>query len=125
MLLDTNALSAFADGDAGLALIVKRTELIAVPVVVLGEYRFGIQQSRRREHYEEWLDTFMTQCEILCVDALTTIHYAAVRSELKLKGRPIPANDIWIAALARQYRLPILTRDRHFDAVSGFLRINW
>ncbi len=125
MLIDTNALSAWADGDAGLNPIFQKANLIALPVVVLGEYRFGIRQSRRRDHYEVWLETFLTQCEVLNVDVLTTIHYAAVRSELKQIGRPIPANDMWIAALARQHRLPVLTRDRHFDSLSGLLRINW
>ena len=125
MLIDTNALSAWADGDAGLNPIFQKANLIALPVVVLGEYRFGIRQSRRRDHYEVWLETFLTQCEVLNVDVLTTIHYAAVRSELKQIGRPIPANDMWIAALARQHRLPVLTRDRHFDSLSDLLRINW
>ena len=125
MLIDTNALSAWADGDAGLSPIFQNAKLIALPVVALGEYRFGIRQSRRRDYYEEWLETFLTQCEILKVDALTTIHYASVRSELKQIGRPIPANDMWIASLARQHRLPILTRDQHFDSLPGILRINW
>ena len=125
MLIDTNALSAWADGDAALNPIFQKANLIALPVVVLGEYRFGIRHSRRRDYYEDWLEIFLTQCEVLIIDALTTIHYASVRSELKQIGRPIPANDVWIAALARQHRLPILTRDQHFDSLSGLLRINW
>lgn len=125
MLLDTNALSAFADGDAGLTLIVKRTELIAIPVIALGEYRFGIRQSRRREFYEKWLDVLITQCAILSVDEVTSMHYAVVRSELKKQGRPIPANDVWIAALSRQYDSPLISRDHHFDSVPGLLRIGW
>ena len=125
MLLDTNALSAFADGDAGLAPIVKQTKRISVPVVALGEYRFGIRQSRNREYYEAWLKAQSAHWEVLCVDELTTIHYATVRFELKQKGRPIPANDMWIAALSRQYDRPLISRDRHFDSVSGLIRISW
>jgi len=125
MLLDTIALSAWADGDASLMPILRPAQLIALPVVALGEYRFGIRQSRRREFYEEWLGVFITQCTVLSVDALTTIQYAAIRSELKKIGRPSPANDIWIAALARQYGLPIISRDQHFDSVSGITRISW
>ena len=56
MLLDTNALSALADGDAGLAAALGDTARLAVPVIALGEYRFGIRASRRRKSYERWLD---------------------------------------------------------------------
>jgi hypothetical protein len=62
---------------------------------------------------------------ILDVDQETTIYYATLRTELKKAGTPIPANDVWVAALCRQYRLPILSRDRHFDIVAGLRRIDW
>lgn len=51
--------------------------------------------------------------------------YADVRMELKKAGTPIPANDVWIAALARQHGMPILSRDRHFDKVRGIARQDW
>ena len=119
MLLDTNALSAFADGDAGLAPIVKQTKRISVPVVALGEYRFGIRQSRNREYYEAWLKAQSAHWEVLCVDELTTIHYATVRFELKQKGRPIPANDMWIAAATLETGSCLLTFDADFASVQG------
>jgi predicted nucleic acid-binding protein len=59
------------------------------------------------------------------VDEGTAEHYAEVREELKRMARPIPANDLWIAALARQHRLPIISRDRHFDFVPGLTRLAW
>jgi predicted nucleic acid-binding protein len=64
-------------------------------------------------------------CRILFVDEGTAGTYADVRHELKNSGHPIPSNDLWIAALARQYGLPLLSRDRHFDSVSGLMRIGW
>jgi tRNA(fMet)-specific endonuclease VapC len=67
----------------------------------------------------------MERCRILDVDGRTTEHYAEVRAELKRAGQPIPGNDVWIAALARQHALPVLSRDRHFDAVPGLRRISW
>jgi tRNA(fMet)-specific endonuclease VapC len=48
-----------------------------------------------------------------------------VRVELKSAGTPIPSNDVWIAALCRQHRLPLLSRDRHFDGVPGIRRLAW
>lgn len=105
--------------------MVEQTQLLGLPVIVLGEYRFGIRQSRRREYYEAWLEVLIAQCDVLSVEETTTRHYASVRAELKRKGRPIPANGIWIAALARQHQIPILSRDQHFDHISDVRRIAW
>jgi predicted nucleic acid-binding protein len=55
----------------------------------------------------------------------TAAVYAELRSALRRAGRPIPANDAWIAALALQHRLPVLSRDEHFDAVAGLVRQSW
>jgi predicted nucleic acid-binding protein len=55
----------------------------------------------------------------------TCVYYAAIRTELKASGSPIPANDAWIAALARQHRMPIVSRDVHFDRVRGAERLGW
>jgi predicted nucleic acid-binding protein len=62
---------------------------------------------------------------VLPVVEETSIHYAAIRSELKASGSPIPANDAWIAALARQHRVPIISRDAHFDNVTNIERRMW
>ncbi len=125
MILDTNALSAFADGEHGVGEVLRRQERAAIPVIVLGEFRYGIADSRHRRTYEEWLATNLPRFELLAITAETTIPYAMLRGTLKLLGRPIPANDAWIAALAMQHRLPILTRDQHFDALPGVHRVSW
>jgi tRNA(fMet)-specific endonuclease VapC len=85
----------------------------------------GIRQSRNRARYEQWLAEAIASYQVLAVDEETAGHYAEVREQLKRKARPIPANDLWIAALARQHGLPILSRDRHFDFVPGLTRIGW
>jgi predicted nucleic acid-binding protein len=125
VILDTNGLSALADGDPALEPILRQATGIALPVIVLGEYRYGIRQSRNRMRYENWLVEAMASYQVLIVDEGTAGHYATVREELKREGHPIPANDLWIAALARQHRLPVLSRDRHFDFVAGLKRIGW
>lgn len=125
MILDTNALSAVAEGEATLEPIVREAAQIAIPVIVLGEYRYGISQSRYRLHYERWLVEYLSKFQILDVDERTTISYSAVRTELKRAGTPIPSNDVWIAALCRQHSMPLVSRDRHFDAVSGITRLEW
>jgi predicted nucleic acid-binding protein len=125
VILDTNGLSAMADGDAHLASILRSATLLALPVIVLGEYRYGIRQSRHRRQYEVWLLTVLTGCRVLDVDEKTTELYADIRAELKRIGRPIPGNDLWIAALARQHAFPLLSRDQHFDFVPELKRVAW
>ena len=125
MILDTNALSAAADREPAALEVIATAERLAVPVIVLGEYRLGIAQSRHRTDYENWLREWMETVTVLDVDEETTHHYAAMGWELKRSGKPIPANDLWIAALCRQHSLPLISRDRHFDVVRGLERIDW
>jgi tRNA(fMet)-specific endonuclease VapC len=125
MILDTNALSAFADDVASVVRQVASTDELHVPVIVLGEYRFGIAISRRRREYEAWLLRGRSFWNVLPLVEETATHYASIRQQLKGDGVPLPANDVWIAALARQHDLPVLSRDAHFDAVQGITRLSW
>jgi tRNA(fMet)-specific endonuclease VapC len=125
MILDTNALSAFVDGDPGVGEILRRESRAAIPVIVLGEFRYGMATSRHRAAYETWLDRHLPAFEILMVTDETAVVYATLRLGLKQSGQPIPANDAWIAALALEHRLSILSRDQHFDAVAGLRRTAW
>jgi tRNA(fMet)-specific endonuclease VapC len=125
LILDTNALSAIAEGERKAVKEFTRADEVAIPVIVLGEYRFGVSQSRHKDEYERWLAKMIAVCRIFDVNEDTTVSYAALRSELKKAGTPIPSNDAWTAALCRQHRVPILSRDRHFDVVSGIQRVAW
>ena len=106
MILDTNALSAFADGDESLLAQLEAALELCVPVVVLGEYRFGIRQSRYRRTYETWLDHALEDLEVLPVLDSTAREYATLCHELREAGTPIPTNDAWVAALCREHGLP-------------------
>ena len=125
MILDTNALSAFIDGEPALETRLSLEPSLAIPVIVLGEFRYGISGSRHRHQYEQWLTDHVPDFEILSVTEDTALMYARVRVSLKKIGRPIPANDVWIAALALQHRRPVLSRDEHFGAVPGLRRETW
>jgi tRNA(fMet)-specific endonuclease VapC len=125
MILDTNAVSAAADDDPAIIALLARAEQVAIPVIVIGEYRYGIAQSRRRTTYENWLAALLQDCFVLDINEPTAHHYAEIVLELKRLGKPIPTNDLWIAALCRQHSLPLLSRDRHFDLVAGTKRIGW
>ena len=123
MILDTNALSAWAEGRVAIGPPLRSADRLVVPSVVLGEYWFGIRQSRHRSRYEDWLSRYLPLAEIAVVTSATASAYADIRLELKRAGAPIPPNDVWIAALARQHGLDLLSNDGHFDAVDGIRRI--
>lgn len=125
MILDTNAVSAFGDGEPRAVERIRSTQEIAIPVIVLGEFRFGIASSRHRPTYEQWLSDLIATVRVLDIIEETSRVYATIRAELKQAGTPIPANDAWIAALCRQHALPIMSRDGHFDSVSGLQRVDW
>ena len=125
MILDTNALSAYLDNTAAAVEIVSGENEIAIPVVVAGEFAFGISQSRHRDAYERSLQRMLDRCSVLEIGIETARHYAAIRLELKAAGTPIPANDVWIAALSRQHAMPVMSRDSHFDFVAGLRRRTW
>lgn len=125
MILDTNALSAFADGDSAVGEVLRHQTQACIPAIVIGEFRYGIAQSKHRASYESWLASQLQLFDVLDVTEETAASYAALRVMLKQKGKPIPANDAWIAALALQHKLPILSRDRHFDVVPQMRRQDW
>lgn len=125
MILDTNALSAYLDGRSEAVEMVSEARELAIPVIVAGEFAFGIAQSRHRESYERALQRMLDRCSVLDIGIGTSRHYAAIRLELKRTGKPIPINDTWIAALSRQHALPVMSRDSHFDYVAGLRRIEW
>lgn len=125
MILDTNALSAIVDGDPQIEFILQKQSFLALPLIVLGEYRYGIAQSKYRADYESWLDTYLKEFILLSIDTETTSHYSDIRLELKKAGSPIPVNDLWIAAIVKQHQFPLLSQDAHFDKVSGLKRVTW
>ena len=125
MILDTNAVSALAAQDKALTELVQAAPRVAVTIISLGEYAFGISKSRHHAELEVWLDALLLKIDVLLLEQKTLPFYAEVRGRLKVAGTPIPANDCWIAALAQQHRLPIVSQDRHFDSVKGIQRIDW
>jgi tRNA(fMet)-specific endonuclease VapC len=83
VILDTNALSAFVDGDPGIGSALRGETRAAIPVIVLGEFRYGVAQSRHRARYEGWLETHLYGFEVLEVTQATTLAYARLRLALR------------------------------------------
>lgn len=125
MILDTNALSAWADGNPACRPFFEQARRIVVPVVVIGKYLYGIRQSRFRDRYESWLSSVMRKVEMASINVVTADHYASLRQQLKSQGTPIPSNDLWIAALVRERQLPLLSNDAHFDRCPDLQRFTF
>ena len=125
MILDTDALSAWAEGRRAVEAPLRSARRLVVPSVVLGEYYFGIRQSRHRIRYEDWLARYLPTAEIATVTSATADRCADIRLELKRLGTATPANDVWIAALAHQHGMEVLSNDSHFDVVRGIRRVGY
>jgi len=125
MILDTNALSAWLDGDPAIEPRLSAASRVVLSVIVMGEYRYGVLFSRNRAEYEQRIALVEADLSVIGTDSETARHYAAIRKELKEAGTPIPWHDLWIAAQARQHAMPILSRDAHFDCVRGIIRLSW
>jgi tRNA(fMet)-specific endonuclease VapC len=83
MIVDTNALSAAANDDPAVIAILSRADQMAIPAIVVGEYRYGIAQSRHRATYENWLAGLLRDCIVLDINEPTTQHYAEIIFELR------------------------------------------
>jgi len=125
MILDTNAISAWWTGDEAIRSAMTSAHALELPVPALAEFLFGILKSRFKDRMMPWFENIQIGNRVLGVDLQTTHHYAGIRLELQNAGTPIPMNDLWIAAIARQHKQPVLSRDTHFDQVSGITRIGW
>lgn len=125
MLLDTNALSAWAESDPGLLRVPRPDRPWFLSSIALGEYRFGLLQSTRRAELERWLEQVEAVCITLVLDATTARPYARLRAAVTRAGHAVPYHDLWIAASADQHGLEVVSRDTHFDLIPGVRRIGW
>lgn len=125
MILDTNAVSDLLGGNPALNKILSGQDRHQLPVVVIGEYKFGIIRSRRETRLRSLFDRLIADSEILDINLETTNVYPKIREQLYRRGTPIPQNDLWIAALAIQHQQPLVSRDVHFDQVVGLRRLSW
>jgi tRNA(fMet)-specific endonuclease VapC len=125
MILDTNAVSGLLEGDPALEALLAREVRHELPVIVIGEYRYGLARSRFRRRLVPLFEMLVRESSVLSIGVATAAAYASVREALRAQGTPIPENDVWISALAIEHRLDIASRDRDFDQVPGVRRRAW
>ena len=119
VLLDTSAYSALQRGHQTVLELLRQSEKVAVSAVVLGELYSGFRTGNRRAENMAHLEQFLSKPSVRVLDVTeeTALRYAEVDVYLRKKGRPIPRNDVWIAATALEHGLQLLTLDAHFREI--------
>ena len=123
LLVDTSVVVDLFEGDQTVAMVLGQYTPVYVPVVVLAELLSGARRSRRVAENVERIEVFAAKNQVLDCNAETASHYADIANQLRARGKPIPPNDMWIAAVALQHGLPVASRDGHFDEVEALVRI--
>ena len=124
-LLDTNIVIALLEGDEGVLSNLDHAAEVLVPVIVLGELFFGAAKSGRPSENTTKVERFAAGRSILSCDLHVAREYGRLKQHLHEKGRPLPENDIWIAATAKCHDLVLVTRDRHFREVDDLSLASW
>ena len=126
ILIDTNIYNHALVGDAETISILQQAQRIGFCSISIGEllsgFKGGKREKKNREELAEFLDT--PRVQIYVIDEDTAEFYALILNDLKKKGKPIPTNDIWIAAVALQHGFSLFTKDKHFNHISGLILIS-
>jgi tRNA(fMet)-specific endonuclease VapC len=123
--LDTSIAIQFLNGNSGIVAQVANLPAVILPLIVVGELLFGAENSSRRlKNLTRYLQ-FIDNCTVVSLSRETAIIYARTRLDLKRKGRPIPENDIWIAAQCLENNWRLATNDGHFTYVDGLVVEDW
>lgn len=124
ILLDTNAYTNFFKNYPKLEELVQNTSKIYMSPIVIGELLEGFKLGNKLVHNSGNLEIFLKEngVEIVSVHKETAEIYSEIKVQLKKKGKPIPINDVWIAAQAMEYGAVLVTYDQHFKGIDG-LRI--
>ena len=124
-ILDTNIVIAFFGNDAAVAAEIAKATDIFLPAIVVGELYYGAFNSGKPEQNILKINEFVKEIAVLICDQETGKFYGSIKKELKDKGKPIPENDIWIIALAKQHKIKVVSRDIHFENVANLDLVKW
>jgi predicted nucleic acid-binding protein len=123
LLLDTNAYTALMRGEASVASRVREAEIVLMSAVVVGELIYGFHHGSRYASNIQQLDAFLDSAyvQFLPVRRETADRFGHIAESLRRKGRPIPSNDVWIAAHTQECNAELLSFDSHFSEVDGIV----
>jgi tRNA(fMet)-specific endonuclease VapC len=119
--LDSNIVIGYLNGNTAIVARVNSYSTIILPLTVVGELLFGAGNSARALVNLARYQQFIAQCQVFHMTSQTAIYYAETRLALKQKGRPIPENDIWIAAQCLERNWILMTQDKHFTFIDGLM----
>ncbi|MCH7764309.1 MAG: type II toxin-antitoxin system VapC family toxin [Candidatus Marinimicrobia bacterium] len=123
IVIDTNIYSLAMKNDSMAVKILRQAEKIYICSIVIGEllsgFKFGIQERKNMKLFNEFLDS----PRVIAIDITenTAIHYSQIYLDLKKAGTPLPTNDMWIAAVAKEKGAYLATADKHFQFIPGLL----
>ena len=124
-LLDTNIIVEIFAGNKEIADKLIKFSDFFISVVVLGELYIGVNRVANKAKHLKKLNDFLELCTVLNSDRVTAMYYGGIVANLNKKGKPLPINDVWIAAAAMQYYLTLVTRDKHFNEIQGLKLKAW
>jgi len=122
-LLDTSVIIHTFKNNADIKARLSTFSEIFVPSIAAGELFYGAYCSANIKKHLDQSHKFLQNYAILIPDLATADLYGSIKAALKYKGKPIPENDIWIAAIAVQYELPLFTSDKHFKEIENILLV--
>ena len=122
---DTNIVIALFAKDSSVQKNLKKADEIFLSSIVLGELYYGALNSSRIDENIAQIEKFAAESVILVINASTAVEYGKIKRDLRLKGTPIPENDIWLAAITKQHNLTLVTRDEHFKKVKEIKIVFW
>lgn len=123
--VDSNAYVALCSGDVNAASLIGSFQTVFLPVVALGELLYGAGASGRARENRRKVIEFASKCTLLEVTGEVAERYSELRLQLRSAGRPIPDNDVWIAAACIAAGVPLITRDGHFAQLSTLRVVSW
>lgn len=118
-ILDSNVIIDLFRGDQDTISRIRAIKEVAVPAIVLGELYFGANKSNQTLKRTKEIQHLEELVHVLNVTNKTAQINGRIKDQLRIKGTPIPENDIWIAAIVKEHQLPLVTKDRHFESVDG------
>jgi len=125
ILLDTNIVIGLFGNDESILTHLSESEGVFLPSIAIGELYYGAYKSAQSENNIKRIDELVASISVLICDAGTALHYGRLKKDLKEKGKPLPENDIWIAAIAKQNNLTVASRDQHFKEIDSLEVAVW
>lgn len=125
IFLDSNIVIEVFKGNRTISEKIKAFPFVYISVIVLGELYIGINRVANKGDHLNKLNSFLDSCIVLDIDQTTSELFGEITASLYKKGKPIPTNDVWIAATIQQYDLTLVSRDKHFEAVDNILVESW